>query len=164
MLPIRFSRRRFLAVAAFLLPFRAEAQSASPLPMYFDPARDPARDLDVAVRMAQTTARRVLVEVGGAWCKWCRFLDQFFDANQDLKRYRDANYIWLKVNWSPENKNEAFLRRYPAIARYPHFFVLDASGKLAHSQNTDELEAKDAKDTYDPAAMRAFLVKWAPKR
>jgi hypothetical protein len=30
---------------------------------------------------------------------------------------------------------------------------------VLHSQDTDELEAKK---NYDPAAMRAFLVKWAP--
>ena len=60
-----------------------------------------------------------------------------------------------------ENKNEAFLRRYPAIPGYPHFFVLDGNGRLAWSQNTSELEAKK---NYDPAAMHAFLVKWAPKR
>ena len=156
------SRRRFLAVAAVLLPWCAgAAESASPLPLEFDPARNPARDLEVALRMAHATGRRVLIEVGGEWCTWCHILDRFFEANPDLRRFRDANYIWLKVNWSPENQNEAFLRRYPAIPGYPHFFVLDPSGKLAFSQNTSELEAKK---NYDPASMRAFLVKWAPKR
>ena len=158
----RLSRRRFLAAAAILLSLRSvEAESASPLPTSFDAARDPARDLEVALRMAQATGRRVVVEVGGEWCSWCHILDRFFEANPDLKRFRDANYIWLKVNWSPENQNEAFLRRYPAIPGYPHFFVLDPGGKLAFSQNTSELEAKK---NYDPAAMHAFLVKWAPKR
>jgi thiol:disulfide interchange protein len=158
---IRLSRRRFLAVAVLLPWCVGAAESASPLPLDFDPARDPARDLEIALRMAHTTGRRVLVEVGGEWCTWCHILDRFFEANPDLKRFRDANYIWLKVNWSPENQNEAFLRRYPAIPGYPHFFVLDPSGKLAFSQNTSELEAKK---NYDPAAMHAFLVKWAPKR
>ena len=100
----RLSRRRFLAAAALLLPLSMEAESASPLPTKFDAARDPARDLEVALRMAQATGRRVVVEVGGEWCSWCHILDRFFEANPDLKRFRDANYIWLKVNWSPENQ------------------------------------------------------------
>src|SRR4029434_6330075 len=99
------SRRRFLAVAAVLLPWcPGAAESASPLPMDFDPARDPARDLEVALRMAHAAGRRVVIEVGGEWCSWCHILDRFFEANPDLKRFRDANYIWLKVNWSPENQ------------------------------------------------------------
>lgn len=157
------SRRRFLVlVAAGSLPLSAAAaEPPLSLPTDFDPARDPAKDLDVALRIAHAAGRRVLVEVGGEWCSWCRILDRFFEANPDLRRYRDANYVWLKVNWSKENENKAFLRRYPAIEGYPHLFVLDGGGRLVHSQDTRELEATK---TYDPAAMRAFLAKWAPKR
>jgi len=157
----RASRRRFLAIAAYVPLAAFAADPTSPLPADFDPARDPARDLEAALRIAHAAGRRVVVEVGGEWCSWCRVLDRFFEANPDLKRYRDANYIWLRVNWSTENRNEAFLRRYPQVAGYPHFFVLDAGGRLLHSQDTSQLEAK--KD-YDAAAMRAFLVKWAPNR
>jgi len=38
--------------------------------------------------------------------------------------------------------------------------VLDANGRLLHSQDTSALEA--TKD-YDPAAFRKFLVDWAPR-
>jgi hypothetical protein len=81
--------------------------------------------------------------------------DRFFAANPDLKRYRDANYVWLKVNWSAENHNEGFLR-YPAINGYPHIFVLDSGGACC----IRGIRGAGAKN-YDPAAMRAFLVKWA---
>ncbi len=156
------SRRRLLVLAALSLPLRALAADVPlSLPTDFDPARDPARDLESALKIAHAAGRRVLVEVGGEWCSWCHILDRFFEANPDLRRYRDANYVWLRVNWSPENTNQAFLRRYPAIEGYPHFFVLDAGGRLLHSQNTRALEETKS---YDPAAMRAFLVKWAPKR
>jgi len=163
MIPPNASRRRLLAIcAAWALTGPAvAAEPSSPLPTDFDPARDPARDLEVAQRIAHAAGRRVLVEVGGEWCSWCHILDRFFEANPDLRRYRDANYVWLKVNWSPENTNQAFLRRYPPIPGYPHFFVLDGNGRLAHSQASSELEAKKS---YDAAAMYAFLVKWAPRR
>jgi hypothetical protein len=74
-----------------------------------------------------------------------------------VQSLRDAGYVWVKVNWSRENKNEALLSRWPAIKGYPHLFVLDADGKLIHSQDTEALEA--GKD-YDKAKFVAFLEKF----
>jgi len=164
--PIRL-RRRFLgltlgvALGACLPLASRGADQPVGLPFEYDPARDPAKDLEVALRIARAAGRRVLITVGGEWCSWCHIMDRFFAANPDLKRYRDANYVSLKVNWSAENHNDAFLRRYPAIKGYPHLFVVDANGQLLHSQDTEELETTK---NYDPAAIRAFLVKWAPKK
>src|SRR4029453_3574183 len=163
------SRRRFLAalcalvaaLCALVASQRAAALTeSSPPPTRFDPPRDPARDLDTALRMARTTRRRVLAEVGGEWCTWCHIMDRFFAANPDLAKMRDANFIILKINFSKENQNQAFLARWPKVAGYPHFFVLDANGHLLHSQNTSALEA--TKD-YDAAAFRKFLLEWSPR-
>src|SRR5258705_1331290 len=159
---VRGSRRRFLAAACVLLASqRATALTeSSPLPTRFDPARDPARDLQTALQMARTTRRRVLAEVGGEWCTWCHIMDRFFAANPDLAKIRDTNFIVLRINFSKENPNQAFLARWPKVAGYPHFFVLDATGHLLQSQDTSALET--AKD-YDPIAFRAFLIKWSPR-
>ena len=156
------SRRRFIACAcALFVPIRAAAVTESrPLPMSFDPARDSVRDLDTALRMARATRRRVLVEVGGEWCSWCHIMDRFFAANPDLKKLRDANFILLKVNFSKENDNQAFLARWPKVAGYPHLFVLDGDGRLLKSQDTSTLEAGK---NYDSIAFRAFLVEWSPR-
>jgi hypothetical protein len=144
-----------------LMPLRPAASAETrPLPLKFDPARDSGRDLMIALQAAGATRRRVLVEVGGEWCTWCHIMDRFFAANPDLTRLRDANFIWLKVNFSRENPNEALLARWPKVAGYPHLFVLDADGRLLQSQDTGVLEA--GKD-YDPIAFRAFLVNWSPK-
>jgi len=158
----RLSRRRVLAALCALVasPRAAAFTESSPLPTRFDPARDPARDLDTALQMARRTGRRVLVDVGGEWCTWCHIMDHFFAANPDLAKMRDANFIVLRINFSKENENKAFLARWPKVAGYPHLFVLDASGRLLHSQETSVLEA--AKD-YDPAAFRAFLLEWSPR-
>ena len=76
---------------------------------------------------------------------------------EEIKSLLENHYIVLKINYSKENKNEKFLSQYPQIEGYPHFFVLDETGKLLHSQNTGELE-KD-KD-YDRDKFIAFLEKW----
>ncbi len=160
---LRVSRRRILALAASLcVPWRAFAADTRPqLPARFDPTRDAAADLETALRIARAAGTRVLIDVGGEWCAWCHILDRFFAANPEVRQLRDANYVWLKINFSRENRNESFIGRWPDVAGYPHFFVLESDGRLLHSQDTGALEA--GRD-YDPAAMRAFLVRWAPSR
>ena len=159
---MRPTRRRFVAALCALLaaPSANAVTESSPLPTGFDPARDPARDLDTALRMARATRRRVLAEVGGEWCTWCHIMDRFLAANPDLAKLRDENYIVLRINFSKENKNQAFLSHWPKVAGYPHFFVLDANGRVLRSQDTSALEA--TKD-YDPVAFRKFLLEWAPR-
>lgn len=147
-------------VAGALLAFSATGAAQS-LPARFDPARDAAADVATAAAQAKAQGKRVLVDVGGEWCAWCHILDRFVDANADVRSLRDAGYVWVKVNWSKENKNEALLSRWPKIQGYPHLFVLDGDGKLLHSQDTGALES--GKD-YDRAKVVAFLKAWAPSR
>jgi thiol:disulfide interchange protein len=150
-------RRALIALGLFALAPLAPA-SAQALPEKFDPARDAAKDLAAALALAKAAGKRVIVDVGGEWCIWCHVLDRFFASHADLDALRSARYVWLKVNFSKENENRAFLARWPAIAGYPHLFVLDANGRLVHSQDTSELEQGKG---YDPAKMRAFLERWA---
>jgi thiol:disulfide interchange protein len=126
----------------------------------FDPARDPEKDVAAAVAQAQREGKRVIVDVGGEWCVWCHILDDFFAArdNADLRELRDARYVWVKVNFSKENTNQAFLSRWPKIEGYPHLFVLDAQGQLVHSQNTGELELGRS---YDKEKMIDFLGRYS---
>ncbi len=150
-----------MAASALILPLCAEAVSEDPpLPVKFDPARDAARDLQTALQIAREMKQRVLVEVGGEWCTWCHIMDRLFVAHPDLKRMRDANFVWLKVNFSKENQNESLIARWPKVAGYPHLFVLDADGRVLQSQDTGLLES--GKD-YSPIAFRTFLVDWSPK-
>jgi len=124
----------------------------------FDPSRDAAADIQNAVAEARSTGRRVLLDVGGEWCIWCRRLDTLFTVHPELEKYREAHYVVVKVNWSPENKNEKVLSRYPPVSGYPHLFVLGADGTLLHSQNTGELEKGKG---HDPEKVMAFLRAWA---
>lgn len=139
------------AAAAALPPAWA---TGSQQPGGFESGRDAAADVAAAVALAARQGKHVMVEVGGNWCAWCHVLDQFFKAHADVQRLRDEHYVWVKVNWSPQNRNEALLAQWPKIKGYPHLFVLDGTGQLIHSQVTSELEA--GKD-YDRDKMLAFL-------
>ena len=63
----------------------------------------------------------------------------------------------MKVNYSEENQNKEFLSQFPEVPGYPHWFVLDADGKLLHSQPTADLEAGDS---YSLPAMLLFVDSW----
>ena len=149
---------RIAALAALML-FAGAAVADKPLG--FDPARDAVADVAAAVSQAQREGKRVLVDVGGEWCAWCRIMDRFFAGNAPARTLRDANYVWVKVNWSRENRNEALLSRWPKIDGYPHLFVLEADGTLLHSQDTSLLEAGSG---YDADKFIAFLERWKPQR
>jgi thiol:disulfide interchange protein len=139
---------------ALVLLAVACAASALDLPKKFDATRDPAKDVAAAAEAAKAQGKRVLVDVGGEWCVWCHIMDDFIAANPDVRSLVEAGYVVVKVNWSRENKNEAFLATLPAIKGYPHLFVLDGNGKLVHSQETDVLEQGRS---YDKSKFVAFL-------
>ena len=142
-----------------LLLLVGAAATAGGLADRFDPARDPAKDVAAAVAQARDEGKRVLVDVGGEWCSWCHIMDHFFAADDEAREMRDRGFVVVKVNYSPQNKNQAFLSRYPRIAGYPHLFVLGPDGKLLHSQDTGELEAGKS---YDRDKMLGFLRNWTP--
>jgi thioredoxin-related protein len=127
----------------------------------FDPLRIPREDLDKAIDLASKSGKRIILDVGGEWCGWCVHMDRFFFRYPGLTRLRDANFVWVKVNYSEENENRDFLATYPAIIGYPHLFVLDETGKLIHSQNTADLEFGES---YNLAKFTKFLTTWSPKR
>ena len=124
----------------------------------FDPKRDSAKDIDSAIVKARKENKRIILDVGGEWCPWCKKLDQFFIDNKDCADILRKKFVVVKVNFSQENKNERVLSRYPKINGYPHLFVLDKDGKLLHSQDTGLLETGDH---HDHDKVIEFLKKWS---
>jgi hypothetical protein len=126
----------------------------------FDAQTDPSEELSAATAEATANKRRILLKVGGDWCIWCHRLDHFIEAHADLDRLLHDHYVVQLVNYSPENRNEAFLAQYPPVAGYPHLFVLDSDGSLLHSQDTEALESGTGLG-YDEERLREFLTKWS---
>lgn len=127
----------------------------------FDPTRNAAEDLQNAIATAQKENKRIILDVGGEWCIWCRIMDFYLIENKDVAKIRDENFVWLKINMSPENENTEFLSKYPRISGYPHLFVLEKDATLLHSQDTAVLEEKDS---YNKEKFTDFLNKWSPAK
>lgn len=153
-----------LAVLLPLLPSQLRGQDSDPLETIwavgeYDPGRDPFADLRDTTSRAEAEGKRILLEVGGEWCGWCHRLDLFIREHPQIAGELRAGFLIMKVNYSPENRNEAFLSQYPEIHGYPHIYVMERDGTLLHSQRTNVLEDGPS---YSEEAILEFLRAWAP--
>jgi len=141
-----------------LLPSIVSAQEN--LPDYsnkYDPTRDAIADGVAALALAKHTNRRVLIEVGGDWCSWCHILDRFLKNNHNVREALHRHFVLLKVNYSDENYNEAFLRVFPKPLGFPHMYITDEKGGILYSKDTAELLENGQ---YSGKLFISFLNKW----
>ena len=101
-----------------------------------------------------------LLLVGGEWCSWCQEMNRFLDREPDLAHQLNRTFVVVKVNVSEQNKNESFLKAYPEYLGVPHFYVLDARGKLLESFNTGLLEKGKS---YDGEKLGKFIAYFQPR-
>ncbi len=131
------------------------------LPSYstrYDPESNAFDDGRDALKLAKDTNRRVLVEVGGSWCVWCKRFDQVIEENPDFRKILNDNFVVLKINVSDANENEEFLKIFPGINGYPHFFVSESDGTLLHSTDaTGWIEDHELSVT----KLTRFVQQWA---
>lgn len=162
---IRLSNAIRAGVAFVLLAGAMPAVAASGLqPPYsrgYDPARDPFIDGRDALALARQTNRRVLIELGGDWCRWCQALEHFLTRDTRLNEQLHRDFVVLKVNVSEENDNAEFLAGLPPNLGYPHIYVSDADGRIIHSQDTADFLRNGR---YDEQRILAFLERWRAPR
>jgi hypothetical protein len=121
----------------------------------YDSAADPFASVRAGEAQAKAGDKLVLVEAGGAWCRWCWAIDSFLRANPDVQSEFDKTFVRVKVYFGDENANRAFFATLPKATGYPYFWILGADGKLLHSVSTGKLE--DGKDSYDKTAFLKFI-------
>lgn len=133
---------------------------AEQLPDYsigYDPSRDALQDARDAIKLAKATNRRILIEVGGDWCKWCHILDRFLNNNTEIKKQLHQTFVLLKVNVSDENRNSEFLKAFPRVKGYPHMFVAENDGKILSSNDIGEFYEKGS---YSIKRFKTFFKQW----
>ena len=147
-----------------LLTVPAIAADLSALPAYsteYDPQRDAFADGHAAIKLARDTQRRVLIELGGDWCKWCHQMDAFLDANPDVKQGLHDTFVMLKINVSDANDNADFLKSFPRPLGYPHMYVAETNGHLLHSQDSAEFFENGR---YSRQRFLDFVERWSLNR
>ena len=125
----------------------------------YDPQADAATDVKNAIDKAAKENKNVLVMLGGNWCPWCIKLNKYIHADTEIDSLVNADYVWIKVNYSKENKNPELLKEWgnPQRFGFPVLLVLDKNGNRLHTQDSGLLEEDKS---YDRKKLTGFLRNW----
>lgn len=125
----------------------------------YDANADAAKELEEAITRARQSGNHVMVQIGGNWCPWCVKMHHFFNQNEEIDSLINADYVFLRINYSKENKNLKVLQQleYPQRFGFPVIVVLDGNGKRLHTQDTGFLEDGDG---YSVKKVKTFLRSW----
>jgi thioredoxin-related protein len=139
-----------------ILPIAAFCQDSIKI---YNPKADASLELNSAIKAASEQNKHVLVQVGGNWCSWCVRLHGFFHSETQIDSILKADYVLVKINYSPENKNREVLAKldFPQRFGFPVLLVVDGDGKRLHTQDTGLLELGKG---YDPEKIKRFLLSW----
>jgi thioredoxin 1 len=151
---------KFFALGVLLALVAGQAHSAG-RDIYPEPTEARA-DIAAALKTAQATHRRVLLDFGGNWCGDCQALNIYFhdDSNSQLL---DKNFVLVDINIGHMDTNLDVARDYgvPIDKGVPALAVLSPSGKLLYSQRNGEFEAMRRMES---SSVTDFLVKWRPQQ
>ena len=149
---------RLLVMLLLIVSLKTNGGDTSKL---YDPHANVAKDIEEALNKAKSEKKHVLLQIGGNWCIWCYRLNSFIQTDTLLKRLVVDNYVLYHFNYSPENKNLAYLKKlgYPQRFGFPVLVVLNADGKQLHTQDSGLLEKGNG---YDYEKVKSFLRNWSP--
>jgi len=132
-------KRILLFLVVFSYSFLLIGQETKKL---YDPSLDGMKQIKDAVSVASKDGKHVLIQYGGNWCSWCIKFDAFCKADTSISNVISKNYIPVKLNYDPVNKNDAanaYLGN-PARFGFPVFIIVDGKGKVLHIQDSGLLE------------------------
>jgi thiol:disulfide interchange protein len=125
----------------------------------YNPNADAREDIATAVKQAKAENKQVLIQVGGNWCPWCVKLHGLMTEDAQVDSLLKADYVWVLVNYSKENKNEETMKMLgnPQRFGFPVLLILGQDGMRLHTQDSWYLE-KDK--YYDKDKVMHFLKMW----
>jgi thioredoxin-related protein len=129
----------------------------------YNPVADAKAELKKAIDLAKKENKHVLIQVGGNWCPWCLRFHAMAKGAQVIDSLINADYVYLLLNYSKENKNWDLMEQfgYPNRFGFPVFVILDGNGKELHIQDSGLLEHPDPKvKGYDTTKVATFLRQW----
>ncbi len=133
----------------------------TPLPYPYDEEADAMAEVDAALMRARESGKRVLIDLGGNWCPWCRILSGVMEL-PEMKPFLDANFEIVAVDISSTSgkidRNLDVPARFGAndIDGVPWLIVLESDGTPLHSS----YEVTD-QNHEQPQEMADWLASWA---
>lgn len=147
-----------LLFCAAYAPCSAQKQDSFKI---YNAKADAQAEINKAVLRAAKEHKHVFLQIGGNWCKWCKYFNNLVTGNDTLSRLLNSNYVVVHVNYSPENRNDRVLAKlgYPQRFGFPVFVILDTKGNRLHTQNSAYLEEGQG---HSPKKVAEFLQQWSP--
>jgi thiol:disulfide interchange protein len=147
------------SIFCFLLLLTLKVHAADTTRLY-NPAADAAKDVAQLLIKAKEQNKRVLLQIGGNWCVQCYRLNAFIQMDTVLKKLVAEKYLVYHLNYSPQNKNLAYLKTIGSPQRFgfPVLVVLDDTGKPLRTEESGALQKGNG---YSFEKVAAFLQQWA---
>jgi thioredoxin-related protein len=148
----------FIAVLLFI-GIEMYSQTQLQKTAIYDPGADASVELKQAITKASLEGKHVLIQVGGNWCPWCIKLHKFMHENYQIDSVIAADYVFILINYSKENKNPDIMKQfeYPQRFGFPVLLVIDQTGRRIHTQDTGILEDGEG---YSVEKIKNLLLNW----
>src|SRR5438105_4598196 len=91
-----------ILLALLLISATCKAQDTIPL---YQPLADAKAEVNAAVKKAAAEHKHVMLMIGGNRCRWCKMFDKMVKETPSVDSALKANYVFLHVNFSKENRN-----------------------------------------------------------
>lgn len=147
-----------LTVLAFTINSQAQTQR------FYDETSDPIAQINEAVTKAKAQDKYVICQVGGNWCKWCRWFGQFIIDDADIAKVIDDNFVYIHVNYAkaadPKTRQAMERLKNPGRFGFPVLVVLDGEGNVIHTQASVYLEEGEG---YNKERVLDFFQHWTPE-
>lgn len=157
----RLNKLIFLSLFFYICFFTLNIQ-AQEKAQIFNPKANAKKDINEAVAIAKKQNKNVLLQIGGNWCPWSIKFHNFIKNDKVIDSLLNANYVFIVVNYSKENKNKEVLEEleFPQRFGFPVLVILNNDGKRIHTQNSAYLEEGK---TYNRKKIINFLNNWSVK-
>lgn len=147
--------------AAPQLGLTAAEDMPVPLPYPYDENADAMAEIDAALARASQNGKRVLVDLGGNWCGWCRLLAGVMEL-PEMKPFMEEHFELVTVDVSSESgridRNLEVPERFGVteIDGVPWMIVLESDGTVLHSSYEVTVQNHE-----QPQQMADWLASWA---
>ena len=155
-----------LLIIAVIAAAMAQSAMAQGLKRVYDEKRSGIELIDSALAVAKAEGKHVICQVGGNWCVWCLRFAAFIEADEEIKALVNGNYVYIHVNYRRKTDDKDMQQAMDRLGNpvrfgFPVMVVLDAEGKVLHTQDSSFLESGEG---YDRKKVMRFLQCWTPVR
>lgn len=121
---------------------------------------DAKKEIESALKTAQSENRRVILIFGGNWCYDCHVLDQALHEGEASKIVKEK-FLLVHVDIGEGDKNLDLIKKYETTLGFgvPTVVILDDKARVVYSSTKGEFEAARRMMKKD---LVAFLNHWSP--